>query len=347
MRATIRSARKGSAKHNMQDYDVTAAPHIDESRSHENRYLYIGQEKGLSPDEAELAYYNARYGKYLEHRNAKYITEGHPERAKDMNHYLTARQSRPMDMLFQIGDMNDHAGKEDLIKSFNILVQEMQGFSKEHGNHFHFLSMAYHGNEKTPHIQARTVWDYTDENGFLRVGQNKALEAMGIQRPYPDKPQGRYNNAKMTWDKMWRARFLEIVQEQVKSKGITIETEPKPNRSRLETYEYKAVQEEKKLKRLQKKCRKLEQDISCLDQTKLTKEQELLDLDALLELKERQREDAIRLEESPGLQERIENAQKVALADRLVEVTGQSVEELTHALVDPAQEQEQDIFLGR
>ena len=105
------------------------------------------------------------------------------------------------------------------------------------------------------------------------------------------------------------------------------------------------MQEEKKLKRLQKKCRKLEQDICCLEQTKLTKEQELLDLDALLELKERQREDAIRLEESPDLQERIENAQKVALADRLVEVTGQSVEELTHALMDPAQEQ--DIFLGR
>lgn len=344
MRVTMRSARRGSARHNMQDYDLTKAPNIDGSRSHENIYRYIGQDRGLSPEEAELAFYNARYGTYLDHRNASYIEQGHPERARDMAYYLTARQSRPMDSLFQIGNMDDHAGKEDLLRSFDTLLKEMQDFSKAHGNHFHFLSMAYHGNERTPHIQTRSVFDYTDKDGFLRVGQDKALEAMGVELPHPDKPKGRYNNRKITWDKMWRERFLEIVQEQVKSKGITIETQPKPNRNRLETYEYKAAQEEKKLTRLQKKCRKLEHEIDTLEHQKDELEQKILDYDAMIELKEKQIEEAQQLE-TLDLQERIENAQKLNLADKLIEVTGQSVEELTHALVDPAQEQ--DMFLGR
>lgn len=346
MRVTIRSARKGSAKHNMQTYDVTATPHIDESRSRENIYRYLGQDTGLSPDEAELAYYNKRYGTYLEHRNASYIEQGHPERAKNMQHYLTAFRSKPMDMLFQIGDMKDHASKEDLLQSFNRLLKEMQQFSREHGDHFHFLSMAYHGNEQTPHIQTRAVFDYIDNDGFLRVGQDKALEAMGIELPHPDQPKGRYNNRKVTWDKMWRERFLEIVQEQVKSKGIVIETEPKPNRSRLETYEYKAMQEEKKLTRLQKKRLKVEQEIDTLEQKKDKLEQQILDYDALIELKEQQLEDARRLE-TLDIQQQLENVQKIELADKLVEVTGQTVEELTHALTDPDPAQEQDIFLGR
>ena len=343
MRVTTRSQRRGSAKHNMQTYDLTRAPHIDESRSHENIYRYLGQEQGLSPEEAELAFYNARYGKYLEHRNASYVKQGHPENAKDMKHYLKTFQTKPMDSLYQIGNMNDNAGKEDLLRSFDVLLEEMQKFSKEHGDHFHFLSIAYHGNEKTPHIQTRAVFDYIDETGLLRVGQDKGLAAMGIELPHPDKPKGQYNNRKMTWDKMWRARFLEIVQEQVKSKGITIETEPKPNRSRLETYEYKAVQEEKKVQSLQKKRRKLEQDITTLEQKKVELEQQMIDYDAMIELKEKQIEEAQQLE-TLDIQQQLENVQKINLADKLIEVTGQSVEELTHALTAPAQEQTIDRF---
>lgn len=346
MRVTIRSARRGSAKHNMQTYDVTAAVNIDESKSSENIYRYLGQDRGLSPEKAELAFYNARYGKYLEHRNKHYIAEGHPDRAKTMQQYLTAFRSKPMDMLFQIGDMKDHASKEDLIKSFDIWLKEIQKFSKEHGSHFHVLSMAYHGNEATPHIQVRAVWDYTDKDGFLRVGQDKALEAMGIELPHPDKPKGRYNNRKITWDSMWRERFLEIVQEQVKSKGIVIETEPKPNRRRLETYEYKAIQEEKKVQSLQKKRRKLEHDIDTLEHQKDELEQKILDYDAMIELKEKQIEEAQQLE-TFDIQQQLEQVQKIALADRLVEVTGQSVEELTHALVDPDPTQEQTIGFER
>ena len=52
--------------------------------------------------------------------------------------------------------------------------------------------------------------------------QDKALEELGIELPDPDKPKGRYNNRKMTFDATCRELFLSICQKH----GLEMEMEP-------------------------------------------------------------------------------------------------------------------------
>ena len=62
------------------------------------------------------------------------------------------------------------------------------------------LNMAIHHDEQGGlHAHIRRVWNTTDKDGNLTLGQNKALEAAGVELPEPDKKVSRYNNRKMTF----------------------------------------------------------------------------------------------------------------------------------------------------
>lgn len=85
--------------------------------------------------------------------------------------------------------------------------------------------------EATPHIHVRKVWEYTDENGNIAVGQAKALEEMEVERPDPSKPVSRNNNAKMTYTAECREKMMELC----KAKGYELITEPekRPKASKI------------------------------------------------------------------------------------------------------------------
>ena len=82
--------------------------------------------------------------------------------------------------------------------------------------------------------------------------QEKALREAGIELPDPSKPEGRYNNRKITFDKMRREMFQEICLKH----GLKIEVEPRPQRQMHKSvHEYKREQSEKNvvaLKQLKK-----------------------------------------------------------------------------------------------
>lgn len=97
--------------------------------------------------------------------------------------------------------------------------------------------------EASPHIHERRVFLYTDSQGHKAVGQNKALEQMGIGLPNPDKPRSRYNNRKQTFSKICRDHFLQICKEH----GLQIEETPREySKSGRELEDYKANQAMKK-----------------------------------------------------------------------------------------------------
>lgn len=52
--------------------------------------------------------------------------------------------------------------------------------------------------------------DVKDKDGHFIIAQEKALREAGIELPDPSKPEGRYNNRKITFDKMRREMFQEI-----------------------------------------------------------------------------------------------------------------------------------------
>ena len=64
---------------------------------------------------------------------------------------------------------------------------------------------AEHHNET--HKTKKELPDFANgEEDYLMIGQAESLRQMGIQPPDPNKPIGKYNNAKQTYSKMCREK---------------------------------------------------------------------------------------------------------------------------------------------
>lgn len=97
----------------------------------------------------------------------------------------------------------------------------MTVFRERFGSHVHILDWALHLDETSPHIHARQVFDIENRYGEIEPKQEKALEALGIPLPFPDKKPGRQNNRKITFDSMCRELLLNICEEH----GLSVERE--------------------------------------------------------------------------------------------------------------------------
>ena len=242
MRVTQHSGRVGIARHNDRNFDMTKADHIDPDRSSQNRYWCC--EKGVGFEEAELHFYEQHYGAAIEATNARYRAAGHPERCRTVKQVLEAPKTRPEEVILQVGKAGATVDRKTLAGCVNTYMRHMEQWSKDHGGCLHLLSMALHMDEATPHVHIRRVWGYTDpETGLERIGQGRALKEAGIELPEPQKPQGRFNNRKMTFDREMR----DFWQRVCKSHGLEIETEPASGKRHLATVEYKVQEAERQL----------------------------------------------------------------------------------------------------
>lgn len=245
MRTTTRGGRQGKAKHN----DRTYLP--PEERPRENRYGYVGYSDApnLTFREAELRYYEGRYSKGLEARNERYKRQGHKERCKTIEDLYKSDKTCPTETIFQIGDVDKCADPETLKKCYFEYLKVIQDWNSKHGWHFHILDYAMHFDESTPHVHERAIMDVKDKDGHFIIAQEKALREAGIELPDPSKPEGRYNNRKITFDKMRREMFQEICLKH----GLKIEVEPRPQRQKHKSvHEYKREQSEKDVAVLKK-----------------------------------------------------------------------------------------------
>lgn len=223
--------RKGNAygsKHNDRNFDVENATNIDVELLANNKYWCIYE--GETFETAELKFYEENFSEQLQATNDKYVANRHPERCKTMEQWKTIKQNAPEESIFQVGKKSDngqHIDGKTLMACYNEFIDFQAQWNKEHGSPFTVLNMALHVDEPNcpPHIHSRKVWHYKDENGILRVGQEKALELAGIELPNPDKAPGRYNNRKITYDKMMREKWLDILE----SHGLQVEREPLPD----------------------------------------------------------------------------------------------------------------------
>lgn len=232
MRTTMHGSRTDSrgrvhgSKHNDRNFDTAKAQNIDSSRSAENQYwhCYKGVAPELTFEEAELRFYEENFGKRLEQINAKHLANRHPERCKTMEEWKRVRQYAPEEITIQIGKTEEHASKQQLVECFNEFWKRVLEWNKEHGMPFRTLSRALHMDEAVPHIQIRRVWVYQDGEE-LRLGQEKALKAAGLELPDPSRPESRRNNRKMVFDRWARELWLDICRE----KGLDLERDPLPN----------------------------------------------------------------------------------------------------------------------
>lgn len=233
MRITTQNARVGISRHNDRDFDLTKATHIDCSKSTGNvQYSWRGKEtEGFEADEKH--YFEKKFEETLLFDNEKKRKQGHASRMLDMDAFMVSKRNRPEESIYQIGDKDSHVDAKLLYECYKKFLAFQSEWNKAHGKPFQLLNFALHADEATPHIHQRRLWKYTDENGLLRIGQEKALKQAGVQLPNADMPEGRYNNRKMTFDAMMREKWLDIVEEH----GIVFEREPLPNGRHHQTKE--------------------------------------------------------------------------------------------------------------
>ena len=239
MRVTQHSGRKHrtgktySTKHNDRNFSKNA-DNIDRERTSDNivwtwcdKFETLEDGSPLhSIDEAELVFYQERYGNQLTATNEKYIKARHKERVKSMDEWRKQVKHAPEEVIIQIGKMNDHPDLDLFTKCFQEYLKELEKWNNAHGNVMHILDWALHQDEiGAPHIHLRRVWDYhNSKTKMFELGQEKALEVAGVTLPHPDKAPGRFNNRKMTFD----AEMRIVWQNICKKHGLEIETIPLP-----------------------------------------------------------------------------------------------------------------------
>ncbi len=223
-----RANRKGkvyNVKHNDRNYDIKKADNINSDMTPNNYYwhLYNDEQPTLTFEEAELKAYNELFGKQLEQTNNNYIKNRHTERVKTMEQWKSAKNHAPEEVIRQIGNIDESIDDYKFMLIESDYEKKLDEWNKEHNNPFIVLSRACHFDETTTHCHERRIWCYTDEkSNSLKIGQEKALKIAGLELPNPNEKEGRYNNRKMTFDKMCREMWIQSCEKY----GLKIEKEP-------------------------------------------------------------------------------------------------------------------------
>lgn len=262
MRITTNNNRRSpggrvySPRHNDRQFSLQNSPHINPARTADNwEWTWLENDGVLcSFEDAEREFYARYISDHLQAVNTRYQAQRHSERVKTIDEYRRAPQSCPEETIVCIGNREHHPDPSELLAAY----LELQHWQQQTYPQLHVLDYAMHLDEQgAPHIHERHVWTYTDADGHLAIGQARALQQMGIQRPHPEQPRSRYNNEKMTYTAMVRAQFAEICRK----RGLEIETQPREhNQSGLALIEYQARQEEQHLQELQQEITSLEID---------------------------------------------------------------------------------------
>lgn len=248
--------RAYSPRHNDRQFNLGKSTHIDPTRTADNwNWQWLENHgKQCSFEDAERIFYARHISDHLRAVNARYEAQRHTERVKTIDEYRRAPQSCPEETIVCIGNREHHPDPSELLAAY----LELQHWQQKQFPQLHVLDYAMHLDEQgAPHIHERHVWTYTDADGHMAIGQARALEQMGVQRPHPEQPRSRYNNEKMTYTQAVREQFVEICRQ----RGLEIETQPRErSQSGLTLIEYQARQEEKRLQELQREADSLEVD---------------------------------------------------------------------------------------
>lgn len=166
----------------------------------------------------EHDFYEQRYGPYLAGQTERNIKAGHAKRNRTVDDLLADARICPEETIYQIGKEGDCPPPEVL----TAIVQEfMETITERFGDHVHILDWSLHLDETSPHIHARQVFDVKNRYGEIEPKQEKALEALDIPLPEPDKKPSKVNNRKVTFDGICRELLLGICREH----GLDVETE--------------------------------------------------------------------------------------------------------------------------
>ena len=268
MKLTRHNGRSGkhgtyNPRHNDRRFDVENSEHIDADRARQNIYwdCYRGftthefrenpEQPDFSFEEIERMYYYEHYGGHVEAQNARNKKTRHTERNRTVEDLLKNNKTCPEETLYQIGTMEQSVPPEVL---FQIVTEFQEEFDRRFGSHVHIIDWALHLDEGTPHIHERHVFDCENRYGELCPQQEKALEELGVPLPKPDKPKGRNNNRKQTFDAICRTLLFDICRRH----GLHLDQEPSyGGRDYLEKQDYILMKQKEQLAAQEQKLEEL------------------------------------------------------------------------------------------
>lgn len=305
-RANVHNSRKGTngkpttAKHNDRDFDVKQAAHIESELVEKNIYWRFLETEKKAPtlDEYEQQIYEKNFSDMLTERNETQIKARHKNRVQTMEQFRRNAKFCPEESLLTIGNRNNKIDGKILEDCFADFIK----WHTETYPNVLLLDAALHRDEPnaTDHIHLRKVWTY-QADGHLAIGQAKALEEMGIERPDLTKKETRNNNAKMTYTAQTRAKWIEIAERH----GIEIEREPQEkSRNGLTLLQLKK-------RTLEEQIDKLENDIVVLDSEYENKSEIDKKLDK--EIAEKEKQLSKKAAELDSINARIAEAKKIVM----------------------------------
>ena len=268
MKLTRHNGRSGkhgtyNPRHNDRRFDVENSEHIDADRARQNIYwdCYRGftthefrenpEQPDFSFEEIERMFYYEHYGGHVEAQNARNEKTRHTERNRTVEDLLKNNKTCPEETLYQIGTMEQSVPPEVL---FQIVTEFQEEFDRRFGSHVHIIDWALHLDEATPHIHERHVFDCENRYGELCPQQEKALEELGVPLPKPDKPKGRNNNRKQTFDAICRTLLFDICRRH----GLHLDQEPSyGGRDYLEKQDYILMKKKEQLAAQEQKLEEL------------------------------------------------------------------------------------------
>ena len=264
-----RSGKNGvyNPKHNDRNFKIENSEHIDPELAKKDFLwdCYQGfattemrdrEELSSRFEKVEQAFYSQRYFDYCDGQHERNFKRGHTERDRTTEDLRLSKKTCPEESIIQIGTKEEHVDPVVLLK---IASQYFSEFEKRFGTNVHILDWALHLDEATPHIHERHVFDVVNQYGEVQPAQDKALEALGVTLPYPDKPKSKTNNRKVMFDSICRTMLFDICKEH----GLALDEEPSyGGRKYLEKQDYILMKQNQKLAEQEKQIGQKQQEIS-------------------------------------------------------------------------------------
>ncbi|MEK4678272.1 MULTISPECIES: plasmid recombination protein [Bacillus] len=232
-----KATNKTNIKHNnrvMNEKEKERNSHINQSRSHENKYL-------VQKDIKEL--YQEEFGEVLEKYNAK--QKRNDRKIDDYYKHIQSskKTSLQQEMIVQVGDMKDFNYRTDYEKANEILLEWFKGFEKRNPN-LKVYNAVIHNDEASPHMHVNFV---PVASGYKRglekqVSFDRAIMQQDVKldktRPFDD----------------WREKEVRSLEKILQEHGI--------ERKLVGTNEYKDVNEYKEKKDLEREIQWLEKEMA-------------------------------------------------------------------------------------
>ena len=272
---------KGSSVHNDRSYETATTKEKNEVRGSVCIY------KGMTFHEAELKFYNEKFGKWLQEKNSVYERNRHKENIKTMEEIVRPnkkqkQQYEPTETILQIGK----DGETIPYEVFKACINDyMKKIIEKYGKNMTILDLAIHKEESSVyHAHLRRVWYATDKNGNLYPAKDKALEELGIELPHPEKKKDRYNNRTIAQTEEERQIWYDVLLEH----GIVVDrVADLDNADHLAPKEYKR-QKNAQEKEIKDRERIIEQQKNKIESNRYTIEEQEKELNEIVSKTEKE-----------------------------------------------------------